>query len=98
MTRRRRVILFAVLIVAVLLAAVVGWFIYDDPATPPAELHRITVGMPLAEVVKIMGSDPSDRGFPGADINIAAWESPRGLAMVYLDRNGRVSRVDWNPS
>ena len=49
-----------------------------DDGSPLAELARVCIGMPLADIVGL----PSGRGFPDLEDDCASWESSRGVAIV----------------
>ena len=94
--------IFIVLAAVILFVFVVigGTIVYAavyDPAAPPAELAKLTVGMSQADVVAILGP-PTQRGFPGLADDCFVWESPRGMVIVFLDADERATRLSWVPA
>jgi hypothetical protein len=89
----RRVYLLGVGLALVALALVITEAALGPPpgVTQP-NVHRIRPGMTMQEVEALLGGPPALRLGRGAQ-----WEGLDGVAVVFLDRDGRVVAAEFRP-
>jgi hypothetical protein len=93
--KRRRILLIGL----VFLALFGGAFLWVAPGqldnvVNPANFDRIELGMPLAEVVSILGGPP-DMGTGAGDVN--GWFGQDAILSVWLDGSERVIHKMYSP-
>src|SRR5438128_547538 len=99
MSRRRRTLLWAELLVALAGVGLVGVRWLASGPNEPAELQRIQNGMFLAELVLLFGSEPS----PTLEINRSfipreSWTVPGGRIDVHFHSDMTVCAKEFVPT
>jgi hypothetical protein len=101
--KKRLIFIPGLLTLAAAMALLVLWLVPACPAVTKANFDRIEIGMSLAQVEAILGTDRGDRGIPACDEeghillewDEAMWSGNDGIALIALDEHGQVVRNRW---